>query len=321
VTTATVLRVAVAIMTRSDGSVLLAQRLAGTPYAGYWEFPGGKLEPGENALDALGRELSEELGIEVTRATPWLTQRYAYPHADVELAFFRVHAWRGEPFGRDGQAIAWERPGAFSVAPLLPANTIVLRALLLPHVYAISMAEELGEVQFLRRFRAALDGGVRLIQLRENAMDSERVAALAESMLALARQCGARVLVNGDAELARRLGCDGVHWSAARLTTSTARPDDLLCGASCHDAMELARAANLGVDFAVLGPVKATPSHPHAHPLGWERFAELVRATPIPVYALGGLGFGDLATAQACGAHGVALRRAAWSGRDVAGAA
>jgi 8-oxo-dGTP diphosphatase len=308
-------------MTRSDGRVLLAQRLAGTPYAGYWEFPGGKLEPGENAVDALGRELSEELGIEVTSATPWLMQRYAYPHADVELAFFRVHAWRGEPFGRDGQAIAWQRPGAFTVAPLLPANTNVLRALLLPPVYAISMAEELGEVQFMQRFRAALDGGVRLVQLREKTMDDEHLAALAENMLELARSCGARVLVNGDVELARRLGCDGVHWSAARTATAKARPDDLLCGASCHDMTELARAAQLGVDFAVLGPVKATPSHPRAQPLGWARFAKLVRATPIPVYALGGLGIGDLATVQGCGAHGVALRRAAWSGGGVAGAA
>lgn len=314
------LRVAVAVITRRDGSVLLAQRLEGTPYAGYWEFPGGKLEPGENALAALSRELSEELGIEVTRATPWLTQRYAYPHADVELAFFRVHSWRGEPFGRDGQAIAWEHPGDFTVEPLLPANTTILRALLLPPVYAISMVDELGEAQFLQRFRAALDSGVHLIQLREKSMDSERLAALAQSMLALTRPRGARVLVNGGAELARRLGCDGVHWSAARMAAARARPDDLLCGASCHDAKELARAAELGVDFAVLGPVKATPSHPHAKPLGWDRFGELVRATPLPVYALGGLGHNDLDAAQNCGAHGVALRRAAWSGRDVAGA-
>ena len=142
---ASLVRVAVAVILRRDGAVLLAQRLAGTPYAGYWEFPGGKLEPGETAAQALARELHEELGIEVTRATPWLTQRYEYPHAHVELEFFRVYAWQGEPYGRDGQSIAWQSPGAFDVAPLLPANSIVLRALMLPPVYAISMAEELGD--------------------------------------------------------------------------------------------------------------------------------------------------------------------------------
>ena len=110
---AVLVRVAAAVIVRRDGAVLLAQRLAGTPYAGYWEFPGGKLEPGETAAQALKRELHEELGIDVMIATPWLTQRYEYPHAHVELEFFRVYAWKGEPFGRDGQAIAWQVPGAF----------------------------------------------------------------------------------------------------------------------------------------------------------------------------------------------------------------
>ena len=157
---ASLVRVAVAVIVRRDGAVLLARRLAGTPYAGYWEFPGGKLEPGETAVEALKRELHEELGIDVTLATPWLTQRYEYPHARVELAFFRVHEWLGEPYGRDGQSIVWQMPGAFDVAPLLPANSIMLRALLLPPVYAISMAEELGPERFLARARAAIDDGL-----------------------------------------------------------------------------------------------------------------------------------------------------------------
>ncbi len=208
-----VLRVAVAVMQRRDGSVLLAQRLPGTPYAGYWEFPGGKLEPGESAHDALRRELGEELGIEVTRATPWLTQRYAYPHADVELAFFRVSAWRGEPHGRDGQAIAWQRPDDIRVEPLLPANGTVLQALRLPSVYAVSMAEELGEDAFIERLAVALDGGLKLIQLREKTMAERRFDAFASRVIALARPRGARVLVNADAATAARLSCDGVHWS------------------------------------------------------------------------------------------------------------
>jgi len=121
-------RVAAAVLLRRDGKVLLAQRLPGKPYPGYWEFPGGKLEGSESARDALVRELAEELGIEVTRAAPWLTQRFVYPHAHVELNFFRVFAWDGEPHGRDGQAITWQTPGVFDVEPLLPANAPVLRA-------------------------------------------------------------------------------------------------------------------------------------------------------------------------------------------------
>jgi 8-oxo-dGTP diphosphatase len=304
--------VAAAVLLRADGRVLLAQRLPGTPYAGYWEFPGGKVEPGESAREALARELHEELGIEVIRAAPWLTQRYVYPHAHVELNFFRVFAWRGEPHGRDGQAITWQRPGAFDVEPLLPANTVILRALELPPVYGISMAEELGEEIFLERARRAFDAGLRLVQLREKSWPVDRLRRLAERFLPLARAAGARVLVNGDAVTARALGCEGVHWPSAMLLAAKTRPEGILCAASCHDEAELARAAALGLDFAVLGPVAQTPSHPHAAPLGWARVGELLRGTPLPVYALGGLRHSDLHTVIDHGAHGVALRRAAW---------
>ena len=304
---------AVAVLQRTDGRVLLAQRLPGTPYPGYWEFPGGKLEAGESASIALARELDEELGIRIVRAAPWLVQRYAYPHADVELNFFRIFAWRGEPRGRMGQAIAWQTPGAFDVAPLLPANAVILHALELPPIYGISMAEDLGEDVFLRRAQVAIADGLQLIQLREKSWPVERLRRLADRLLPIAQAAGARVLLNGDPALALRLGCAGVHWPAAALQRASARPEGMLCAASCHDGAELARAAKLGLDFAVLGTVAATPSHPDAEPLGWARVAELLRATPLPVYALGGLTRHDLDTALAHGAHGIALRRAAWN--------
>src|SRR5262249_54430231 len=101
--TAQVNRVAAAVLIRGDPQVLLAQRPQGKPYAGYWEFPGGKLEPGESPRHALDRELHEELGITVRRASPWLVQEFVYPHAHVELNFFRVFAWDGELASHDGQ--------------------------------------------------------------------------------------------------------------------------------------------------------------------------------------------------------------------------
>lgn len=313
-------RVAAAVIVRADGAVLLAQRPPGKPWAGYWEFPGGKLEPGESARQALGRELDEELGIRVVRAAPWLAQSFAYPHADVELEFFRVFAWEGEPIGRDGQAFAWQRPDAIAVAPLLPANTRVIAALSLPPVYAITCASDLGEEAFVARAESALHGGLRLIQFREKEWDLRRRASLASRLVSLAHAHHARVLLNGDVAEARALGMDGVHWTSARLAagasdpaSSTSRePTGLIVAASCHTRAELDRAAQLGVDFAVLGPVKETPSHPGAAPLGWEAFARIVAGTQIPVYALGGLAREDLDTAIDHGAHGVALRRGAW---------
>ena len=309
-----IVRVAAAVILRPDGQVLLAQRPAGKTYAGYWEFPGGKLEPGETPRVALDRELAEELGLAVRRAAPWLVQYFRYPHAHVELNFFRVFEWDGEPVGHDGQAFAWQSPGKFDVEPLLPANTLVLRAMLLAPVYGITMADDLGEFEFLARAEAALASGLRLIQLREKDWPAARRRALAEALVALAKPHGAKVLLNGDPQLAREWGCDGAHLTSAALAVAHARPapDDMLCAASCHTRADIDRAGAIGLDFAVLGPVLVTPTHPFAPTLAWEGFAAIAAGTPLPIYALGGLVPRDLEVAIDNGAHGIAIRRAAW---------
>ena len=307
-----VVRVSAAVILRDDGQVLLAQRPEGKPYAGYWEFPGGKLEAGETPRHALDRELAEELGIAVKRASPWLVQEFVYPHAHVELNFFRVFEWEGEPASHDGQAFVWQTPGRYTVSPLLPANTRILAALNLPVVYGITCAEDSDEAAFLARAYRALEGGLRLVQVRDKTWPIERRLAFARALVGCARRFGARVLWNGTADEARQASCDGVHWTSAMLQAATARPRDMVVAASCHTADDLARAGALDLDFAVLGPVAATPTHPEGTPLGWPEFARLAQATRTPVFALGGLSAGDLRTAIDAGAHGVALRRGAW---------
>jgi 8-oxo-dGTP diphosphatase len=304
--------VAVAVLIRPDGRALLARRPAGKVYAGYWEFPGGKVEPGEPVEDALAREIREELGVAIERAHPWITRVFVYPHATVRLHFHRVVAWRGDPRALEHEAIAWQRPEATDVAPMLPANGPVMRALSLPDEYAITRVADMGEAAFFPRLEARLKGGLRLVQLREKNLSREALKALAVRVLALARAEGARVLVNSDIELAREIGADGVHLTSAQLGGE--RPDLPWCGASCHSAEELRRAEAIGADFAVLGPVRATPSHPGSVPLGWERFREIVAGAAIPVYALGGMRARDLEEAKSRGAHGLAMVRGAWEG-------
>jgi 8-oxo-dGTP diphosphatase len=311
--TGVLVRVAAAVLLRADGAVLLAQRPAGKPYAGYWEFPGGKLEPGEGPRAALVRELREELGIAVLRASPWFIQEFVYPHAHVELHFFRVFAWDGVLVGHDGQAFAWQVPGRYTVAPLLPANTRILAALALPAIYGITNADDVGEDVFLARVESSLARGLRLVQLREKDWPAARRDAFAQQFVPLAHRFGAKVLLNGTAADARRLHCDGVHWTAESLSLAAERPSDLMVSASCHTADELAHAGALALDFAVLGPVAPTPTHPNAVPLGWNGFSAIAAGAHVPVYALGGLGAEDLAAAIERGAQGVALRRAAWT--------
>ena len=310
----TPVEVVAAIIERPDGRFLLAQRPAGKVYAGYWEFPGGKVEPGEPLAAALARELHEELGIEVEIADPWIVRIYTYPHAKVRLNFFRVRAWHGDPHGKEQQQLAWQHASALDVAPLLPANAPVLRALQLPFEYAITHAGEIGAAEQLSRLDERLARGLRLIQVREKGMQAPALERFAGAVIALARPHGAQVLINSDSALAERLGADGVHLAAAQLARLERRPALRWCAASCHNAEELVRAAQLRVDFAVLGPVQATPSHPDSMPLGWEGFTALARGAALPVFALGGMGPGDLETAWRCGAQGVAMVRGSWQG-------
>ncbi len=307
-----IIEVAAAVMLRRDGSFLLAQRPDGKAYQGYWEFPGGKIEAGETAYQALQRELHEELGITVTNAYPWLTRNYTYPHATVRLRFFRVFAWHGELHGREHQQFSWQCLPNISVTPLLPANLSIMRALALPELYAITNAAESGTEIFMSRLECALQNGLRLLQVREKNMAGAALEKFARQVVITAHGYAAKVLINGDAELARQIGADGVHYSGAQLLNCQTRPEFEWCAASCHDAVELQCAAQLGFDFAVLSPVLATQSHPGAPHLGWEKFAKMLSDTTLPVYALGGLTSADLTIAQQHGAHGVSLLRQAW---------
>ncbi len=119
-------QVAVGVLLQDDGAFLLTSRPPGKVYAGYWEFPGGKLEAGETVQQALARELHEEIGIDIEDCTLWKVERVDYPHALVQLNFCRVTRWRGELQMREGQSFAWQQLPV-TVTPVLPGTLPVLR--------------------------------------------------------------------------------------------------------------------------------------------------------------------------------------------------
>ena len=309
-----IVEVAAAVMLRADGTeFLLAQRPAGKVYAGYWEFPGGKVEPGETVRQALIRELQEELGITVTACSPWLTRQFTYPHAKVRLHFWQVTAWDGEigvTAPLEHAAVDWQKCGKTArVAPILPANDPILKALALPRRMAITMAETEGVERQLARLEDALPRGLRLIQVRDKSLPQTERREFAEAVIRLAHEQGALVVINDDAELARRVGADGLHLSSTELAACASRPDFNWVGASCHSTEEIVRAGELGLDYALLGPVLPTPSHPENPGLGWPEFSRRLNGNTLPVFALGGMKAELLAEAQNHGAHGMALRR------------
>lgn len=302
--------VAVAVILRTDGAFLLAQRPAGKVYAGWWEFPGGKIEAGEPAARALTRELREELGIDVRRAHPWITRVYAYEHATVRLNFFRVTEWSGEAHPKEDQSIRWQRPGQPMAEPMLPANAPVLASLALPHEYAITSTATYGVEEMLARVERRLAHGLKLLRVREPELGTADYEVFAGRVIELAGGRGARVIVKSGSAVS---GASGVHYSAAELMRLEARPKASLAGASCHCADELRRACELELDFALLGAVMRTTSHTGAPTLGWEGFARIARGASIPVYAIGGLRRENMEQAWAAGAHGIAMIRGSWT--------
>jgi 8-oxo-dGTP diphosphatase len=296
-----VIQVAAAVLVRPDGAFLLAQRPQGKVYAGYWEFPGGKIEPGEAAEQALARELQEELGIDIAAAYPWITRVFTYPHGTVRLNFFRIHEWKGEPHPREDQAISWQAIGAPLAAPMLPANAPVLASLALPAEYAVTDAAAYGVERMLAFLERRLEQGLKLVQVREPGLPEAERSAFTREVLTRARRHGCKVLTKSTFP-----GADGVHLTASQLVALQKKPEGLVA-ASCHTREELEHAMRLELDFAVLGPVKdKSPA------LGWEKFVTLARGATLPVYAIGGLTRADLQHAWRAGAHGVAMIRGAW---------
>ncbi len=307
------IHVAAAAILDAGGRVLITRRADHLHQGGLWEFPGGKLEPGETPQQALVRELKEELGILPLTHEPLIRIHHAYDDRQVCLDFFRVVAYQGEPRGMEGQPLQWRDPGQLRAENFPAADRPVITALQLPEHYLITGPDARDAAGFLSRLEASLLAGQRLVQLRAHSLDDQAYAALLDGALTLCRGFGARLLVNrpgGCADWAGR--ADGVHLTARELLTTQSRPSKGLAGASCHSPGELARAVGLGLDYALLSPVLPTTSHPEAEALGWDRFAEWVEPVNLPVYALGGMHSELIARAKAAGAQGIAAIREFW---------
>jgi 8-oxo-dGTP diphosphatase len=308
------LHVVAAALFNIDGDVLIAERPAGKGLAGYWEFPGGKLESGETPYQALARELWEELGIELLDAHPLIRFPYEYPDRRVLLDVWRATQYRGEPRAREGQTLAWVRPAQLRDFRLLPANGPIVTALRLPTAVLVTPEPGADEDGFLAALEESLAAGIRLVQFRAHGIESARFADLAAHVAAHCHQANAWCVINAAPKVACAAGADGVHLSAAHLMQCKRRPLDTAywVGASCHSAAEIRHAAALRLDYILVGPVLPTLSHPGREPLGWPAFARLIEDCNVPVYALGGMRRGHLKRAREAGAQGIAAIRSLW---------
>ena len=304
-----VVDVAVGVLRAPDGRVLLAERKAGKDAAGFWELPGGQVDPGESAAEAAARELLEEVGVRALDLAPWRVYEHDFPAKRVRLHWFHVRRWSGEPNGREGQRLAWVDPTSPTVGPLLPSNEVALATLALPELVAVARVSRAPGApgELLARIPSLVDEGVRLLIVRALDLAPGQRVQLTRRLRQVRQGTGLRLLLSGTALEARQAGACGLHSSAAALAGLVERPPTRLWAVSAHDARDIERAAALGADVALVSPVLPTPAHPGDQALGWDGLRALAAASPMPVYAQGGLEPSDIGAARSAGALGVAV--------------
>jgi len=310
------IQVAVGVIINNANEVLLSRRPFDAHQGGLWEFPGGKLEAGEDIKTALTRELWEELGVMVDKAHPFIKIQHSYSDRSITLNVWRVTQWRGVPYNREGQPVSWINIRNLSDLAFPPPDVKIIKALQLPPLYLISPDPAEGKLDdYLYRFEDYIKNGARLVQLRCRDETYHRNPEFVARLLSICRTYDARLLLNSAPATAVHFNAHGVHLNSPRLLQLCHRPLDnnFWVSASCHNSSELMHACRIGVDFIVVSPVQETSSHPEAIPLGWNRFSQLVELSSLPVYALGGMLPQHMQLAWNCGARGLAMLSGVWS--------
>ncbi len=317
-----IFHIAVGVIRNNKNQVLLSLRSATVHQPDLWEFPGGKLEPGETVIEALSRELNEELALTVKSAQPLIKIHHDYDEYSVLLDVWNVDSWDSdsldgnERVGKEGQIIEWVDITKLDERDYPEANKPIIKAVKLPKLYLICPEPEGNTKEYLKKFEECITAGITLFQLRFSD-DSlyDRNESLITELIELSRSSHSILMINSSPEYAVKVGANGVHLNSTRLLQLDKRPldDNFLVSASCHDFSELEHAANIDVDFLVLSPVNRTTSHQTVDPLGWEHFKTLIEPFPIPTYALGGMQADDMKKSCECGGQGISVLSGVWN--------
>jgi 8-oxo-dGTP diphosphatase len=333
----TIVHVAVAVIVK-DNRVLLSKRAENVHQGGLWEFPGGKVEPGETIEQALIREIREELGIDVKKTRPLIKLIYHYPDKSVLLETLIVCQFSGRQYqindcyekqeqqGLEGQTVKWVRLNALDNYSFPLANKPIINALHLPDSYLISpdrfseKPDSQYQTQFLDEFSNNCDYH-QVIQLRIKSLKNTQLNKILKQACEIAQKKQVRLLLNSSMCLEHDIlyACSGIHLTSIHLYD-----DDFIAhyrtqfahkmiAASCHCQQDIERANELALDFIVISPVKQTTSHPNQAPMGWEQFKKLTDSAKIPVFALGGMKPIDIKEAQNYGAQGIAAISSLWN--------
>lgn len=307
------IHVAVGVLRNADGEVLVTRRHEHLHQGGLLEFPGGKLETGEDRFAGLQREFREELGLHITAAVPLKKISHHYVDKSVQLDVWLITEFSGVAQGLEGQPLYWIHVDDLSAGEFPAANKHIVEILQLPAELAITPdVKHWSELE--RYLDHAMDQGAQLIQLRQKAVSATAYQQWYDSARDFCSARGVRVMYSQadlpgvDGGPGEATGIDGLHCTSATLMSLRKRPvpEGILFAASCHNLEELLQAENLGADYVTLSPVMSTPKYGESQLLGWEGFSALRQQVSLPVFALGGLSRAELDQARLAGAQGIA---------------
>lgn len=309
-----VTQVAVGIIRNEHNQVLISQRPQHVHQANKWEFPGGKIELNETPVQALARELKEELGINSLK-THFLS-RVTFDYGDklVCLNNYLVDKFEGTPTGLEGQPVKWI--DKFDLMPecFPEANRVIINQLQLPDRIQITGRFETFQ-QLEEKVIACINRGLKIIHFRAHQLNDRKYVDYARRLSEICRSFQVKLILNRDADIFKQVEADGLHLTHERASRIDTRPinTDRLFSVSCHNSAEIIQASKLGADYLFLSPLKTAISHDAGEPLGLARFRELLAQADCPVFALGGVQSNDVKGVQQAGGAGVAMISEFWS--------
>ncbi len=293
----------------SGDKVLITKRKEKQFLAGYWEFPGGKVENDEKPFTALRREFYEELGINLKSAKRLMRISHDYTEKKVLLDVWEIDEWQGDPISREDQEIMWSDKNNLFKYKFPEANKHIIKNIQLPNIYGISEKYYKDFSHLFSIVKNYFNSGLKIFQLRLQ-LDANNISKKnIEELYKESKKNNSILILNGIASDVEQYTIDGIHLKSKELLKYDSRPvsENYILGASCHNEVELKQAKKLCVDYAFISPVFATKSHPKKSPLGWSNFHQLAKQANFPVYALGGMSIVDLKNAKENGAFGVAM--------------
>jgi 8-oxo-dGTP diphosphatase len=301
--------------------IFISRRKSGAHLEQLWEFPGGKVKPGEARFHALKRELEEETGIRVLAALPFMSLFHRYKEKKIFLDVWEVISFSGEAEGLEGQEVSWVSQHHLDDYTFPEADIPVLNALSLPRELLITpdMPEQ-HEDSFVRQFEQLTTRRVYpLVQFRSHHLDDKTYAGVAARLNEICSVNGQKLIISRPTiKRLRSTLFDDYEWrhlNSSILQGLSSKPFDraVKMSASCHDKQELKMAERLGCDFALLSTVRDTTSHPGRKIKGWYQIKKLIQPCRLPVYALGGVRRRDFSSSRFQGAIGVAGISDFWS--------